>query len=233
MKLAFVKHEDIAQNIKSFWFRPLAPVTFIAGQYTQLHLPHKDADERGQKRWFTISSAPGEELLSITTKIDPVKPSSFKRELLNLKTGFVLTADDPLGDFVLPKDQTTPLIFIAGGIGITPYHSIVQWLQMQREKRHIHLIYGVNNPKELAYIPLFKETIDVTVLVSSPSPDWTGQTGRISANLILQQYSKANSSLIFIAGPEPMVEVLNKDLINSGINQANLVTDYFPGYPTL
>lgn len=231
MKLEFIKHEDIAKNIKSFWFKPLNSASYIAGQYTQLYLPHDNADNRGQKRWFTISSAPSEDLLSITTKIDPLKPSSFKQTLLSLKQGTVISADEPMGDFVLPKDKSMPLIFVAGGIGITPYHSMVKWLQMQHEKRNIHLIYSVNDPEEFAYISLFKKSARLTTLVSQPPPRWTGQTGHLSAKLILKLCPQAaKNSLVFLSGPEPMVETIYKDLQKLGVDQSRLVADYFPGY---
>lgn len=234
MKLKFVRYEDIAKNIKSFWFKPLDPASYIAGQYTQLHLPHDNADNRGQKRWFTISSAPGEKLLSITTKIDPLRPSSFKQTLLGLKQGTVVLADDPMGDFVLPKDKSIPLVFVAGGIGITPYHSIVKWLQIQKQKRNIQLIYSVNDPGEFAYLPLFDKNAELTTTVSHPPPKWTGQTGRLSAKLILKLCPQATkNSLVFLAGPEPMVETLYKGLQKLGVDQSCLVADYFPGYPAV
>src|SRR5438128_2636442 len=139
MKVVFDHtQETIASSIKSFWFKPTRPVHYTAGQYIELKLPHDKPDNRGERRWFTLSSYPTEPLLSITTKFtDP--GSSFKRALLDMKQGQIINMSDPMGDFVLPKDDTIPLIFVAGGIGVTPVRSMIKWLSDKAEKRDIKL----------------------------------------------------------------------------------------------
>src|SRR4051812_34213512 len=128
MKAIFDHSQPEAANITTFFFRPEKPVQYTAGQFTELYLPHNNPDKRGIKRWFTISSSPSEELLSITTKFTPEKGSSFKETLRKLVPGTEVHLEEPMGDFVLPKLIQTPLIFVAGGIGITPFHSILEWL---------------------------------------------------------------------------------------------------------
>src|SRR6185369_15796787 len=103
----------------SFWFRPERPVDYIAGQFTEIYLPHSGADSRGERRWFTLSSSPTDALVSITTQFIPTEGSTFKKELFGLRPGAALKLADPMGDFVLPKDPSIPLLFIAGGLGIT------------------------------------------------------------------------------------------------------------------
>jgi len=88
---------------RTFYFRPEQPLSYTAGQFTELTIPHKRPDERGLKRWFTLSSSPTSELLSITTKFNNDKSSSFKKALFGLKPGAELTMAEPMGDFVLPK----------------------------------------------------------------------------------------------------------------------------------
>ena len=119
---------DETPVIRTFFFKSERPLRYVAGQFIELTLPHADPDDRGTRRWFTLSSAPSHELISITTK-HAEKPSTFKQKLWSLEPGDTVDISEPMGDFVLPKDSTQPLVWIAGGLGITPFHSIVQWLQ--------------------------------------------------------------------------------------------------------
>src|SRR5690348_14324223 len=143
MNVVFDHSEPTAANIRTFWFKPERPVQYTAGQFTELYLPHDNADNRGQRRWFTVSSSPTDAMLSITTKYAGDQSSTFKKTLFSLKDGTPLKLADPMGDFVLPKDKTIPLVFVAGGIGVTPMHSMIKYLNDTHEKRTIHLIYAV------------------------------------------------------------------------------------------
>ncbi len=135
MKAIFDHAKDEASNIRTFYFRPEKPAHYTAGQYTELALPHPHPDKRGGRRWFTLSSSPTEDLLSITTKYaGDDDTSSFKRTLFKLKPGSEVHMADPMGDFVLPKLIQTPLVFVAGGIGITPFHSMLEWLVGYRRR---------------------------------------------------------------------------------------------------
>lgn len=222
--------EPIAENIYTFWLKPDHRTTYIAGQYIEMYLPHDNPDDRGQKRWFTLSSSPTEELLAITTKHfgDPV--STFKQHLFALTPGDSLQISEPMGDFVLPKDTSIPLLFVVGGIGVTPVRSIVKWLSDTGEKRDIAIIYGSKSVAQIAYRDLF-ETYGVTlqILLSEADATWDGQTGTITAEHI-KEISDENT-LIYISGPEPLTEKLEAGLKASGTSPDKLVLDFFPGYP--
>src|SRR5688572_28479949 len=187
--------EDIAENIKTFWFKPAKPVHYVAGQFTELYLPHDGADDRGTRRWFTLSSSPTEPLVSITTKFsDP--GSSFKRTLAGLKPGTALALASPMGDFVLPKDASRPLVFVAGGMGITPMRSMIKYLLDCHEQRDIHLIYAVTKREELAFEPLFTAYgLKFTTVIKNPPQGYTGEAGSLSAERILQLAPKGENTL--------------------------------------
>jgi ferredoxin-NADP reductase len=234
MQVVFDHHHDEANNITSFFFRPTKPFTYTAGQFIELHIDHNNPDNRGQKRWFTLSSSPTDELLSITTRIIPKsvgKRSTFKNALRKLQPGDLLTMSEPMGDFVLPKLIQTPLVFVAGGIGITPYHSILSWLAATNEKRPISLIYGVGSEDEI----IFQDTFDkahqhVTMVVKSPSSAWGGERGVLTPELIMGLAQPSEDALIYVSGPEPMVETLEKGLKKQGVSSQHLVLDFFPNY---
>jgi ferredoxin-NADP reductase len=231
MDVVFDHHEDVAEGITTFWFKPEHPVRYTAGQFTEMYLPHDQPDNRGIRRWFTLSSSPTNELLSITTKFAAENGSSFKRTLRGLQPGALLKLAEPMGDFVLPKDTTIPLVFVAGGAGITPMHSMVQYLTDAKEQRPIHLIYAVTQENELAFLPLFKAYCStVTTVVKNPPADYRGETGSLSAERILQLAPDDGKTLYYLSGPEPMVEAFTKDLKHRGVSGHRVITDYFPGY---
>lgn len=231
MRVTLDHVENVAQNIKTFWFKPERPLRHIAGQFIELRIPHQNKDKRGDKRWFTLSSSPTESLLSITTKLSPRDGSTFKQALLNLNSDSTITMSDTMGDFVLPKDQSIGLVFVAGGIGVTPMRSMIKSLYDKGEKRDITLIYGANQAAELAFTDLFDEAeIKFIPLVSEPSAGWKGETGKLSAERILALAPDYQNKYIYLSGPEPMVETLFKELQKLGVSKKNLLTDYFPGY---
>lgn len=208
---------------------------YAAGQYTELYLKHDNPDERGEKRWYTLSSAPGRELVSITTKYaGDDKSSTFKKTLFSLVPGTEVGLAEAMGDFVLPKDSNIPLVFVAGGIGLTPFHSMLEWLADQNERRDITFIYGVRNEDEIIFQPTFERANQhVTIVVSDPTDAWGGERGRLSAEMILGLAKPADNALIYLSGPEPMIESLQTDMQQAGVDKRQLVTDFFPGYSSL
>lgn len=231
MNVTFARSEDTAHNIKTFWFKPERPVRYIAGQFTEIYLPHEPADDRGIRRWFTLSSSPTDGMVSITTKFASHQGSTFKARLAALKSGAELKLADPMGDFVLPKDPGIPIVFVAGGMGITPMHSMVKWLKDSGEKRNIHLIYAVTEEDELAFVPLFEEYgLKFTPVVKTPQPGYKGETGSLNVDRILQLAPDDGRYRLYLSGPEPMVEAFYKELKARGFSEERLVTDYFPGY---
>ncbi|HVA10585.1 MAG TPA: FAD-dependent oxidoreductase [Candidatus Dormibacteraeota bacterium] len=231
MQVVFDHVRDEAKNITTFYFKPEATLKYTAGQYIELSLPHAHPDNRGQKRWFTLSSSPSDPLLSITTKFTADGGSTFKKTLRQLQPGNIVSMIGPMGDFVLPKLLQTPLVFVAGGIGITPFHSMLSWLAANNEERPITMLYGVGGEDEI----VFQDTLDkahqhVTVVVANPSPAWGGERGRITSELIMGIGQPSEDSLVYVSGPEPMTESLSKDLMHSGLNKQQLVVDAFPNY---
>jgi ferredoxin-NADP reductase len=231
MKITLDHTEYIAENIQTFWFKPERPVRYMAGQFIEMYLPHENADDRGQKHWFTLSSSPTEDLVSITTKHATGQVSTFKMTLFSLQPGAEVTISEPMGDFVLPKDQNLPLIFVAGGIGVTPMRSMVKWLADTGEKRDIQIIYGSRMLDEVAFRELFESYgAKFDIVLSEQTSGWSGRTGHLSAALILELSGGNPDQLIYVSGPEPMVEKLEKDLLDAGVNKQKLVLDFFPNY---
>jgi ferredoxin-NADP reductase len=212
--------EDIASHIKTFWFKPEHPVRYEAGQFIELTIQHDNPDDRGIRRWFTLSSSPTDELLSITTKLAD-KPSSFKQHLFALQPGDSITMSDTMGDFVLPKDKNAPLIFVGGGIGVTPIHSMVKYLSDTNQQRTTHLLYAAHSTEEIAFKDLFDTAVTKTQYITDK---------QLSSQDILAVIKEYTNPIVYLSGPEEMVEVFFAELKEAGVPSSRLVTDYFPGY---
>ncbi len=231
MDVVFDHKEEVVPQIQTFWFRPLKSPMFIAGQFTELYLPHDNSDNYGQRRWFTLSSSPLDDMLSITTRFTSGHDSTFKQTLKKLQPGTPLKLAEPMGDFVLPKDPRIPLVFVAGGIGITPVHSMIKFLHDTQEQRDIRLIYAVGTLEELAFVQLFKEYgSPYTPVVKRPPDAYIGEVGSLDASRVLALAPDSGKEYYYMSGPEVMVETLTKDLAKMGVPAQRLISDYFPGY---
>jgi len=229
--IVFDHSEPISLGVTTFWFKPSQPFFYTAGQFTELHLPHTGADDRGLHRYFTLSSSPTEPLISITTRLAGDAGSSFKRHLEQLQPGAHLQAAEALGDFVLPKDATIPVVLVAAGIGATPARSMVRWLADTNGERHVSLIQAAGDTAGLLFQDVWRAyPLAYTPVVKRPAAGYSGETGTLSAELILRIAPPDARNLYFLSGPEELVEKLTKDLVAAGIPGYRVITDYFHGY---
>lgn len=221
MKVTLDHKESITSNITTFWFSATSLPRYNAGQFIELRLPHDDKDKRGDKRWFTLSSSPTESMLSITTKLAAENGSSFKTALRHLGVGTELDMAAPMGDFILPKDPSVPLVFVAGGIGCTPFRSMVKYLQDSGQSRDITLLYAASDNSEVAFRNIFEKLGNKFQIIVGT---------RLDAAKIIELSGATDNHYLYLSGPEPMIEALAKDLKNNGINKKKIYTDFFPGY---
>jgi ferredoxin-NADP reductase len=231
MKVLFNHSQQEAEDIYTYYFDPQHHVQYTAGQFIELTIPHNNPDDRGIKRWFTLSSSPTQPLLSITTQMSVANGSTYKKALQQLAPGVEVAMNEPMGDFVLPKIIQTPLIFVAGGIGITPFHSIFSWLYETNEHRSIKFVYAIESEDEIIFQPLLdKANIHATIIVQHPSSAWGGERGDVNAEMVLGLEKPTDDTLIYISGPENIVERLAIQLKKLNIHKRQIVTDFFPGY---
>lgn len=231
MRLTYLQSEQLTDDIWSFRFKPEKPLRFIAGQYIEITLPHGPMDNRGDRRWMTITTAPSDAEIEIMMRFAPKNGSSYKTAFKTMPPGTVLHASEPIGDFVLPKSPEIPATFIAAGIGITPVLSIVRDLQKRQSDHPLQLIYSARTPKDLIGHDIFTDShIRYTPIISQPSTEWKGQTGRLSGKRILELSHPQPGQLYFLSGPEQLVLGIIDELYTHGIERSQIVMDYFPGY---
>ena len=233
--LILSQKKQLTNTIWEFSFNTERPIRWQAGQYMEWFLPHSHPDKRGTRRFFTLASSPTEKELMITTKITD-NPSTFKTALRDLNIGNSISARDIDGDFVLSKDRQEKIVFIAGGIGITPFRAMVKYLLDTGEKRDIILLYSNINKSDTAYMDLFNLTPKVgliTVYYYTKDKGENNQSqiyGYITPEEIQIRIPDWQERTFYVSGPEPMVESFEKMLKKMGIKSRYIKTDYFPGY---
>ena len=234
--LRFNKRIEISPNIYEFIFTG-KKLSFTAGQYLEWTIDQKGADSRGNRRHFTIASSPTEENVRLGVKVFGDKSSSFKKKLLLMEERDQIIGSGLSGDFVLPRERDQKLVFIAGGIGATPFRSMIKYLIDKGESRDIVLFYTNIFKEDFAYTDIFEkaEKIGVkTVYVLTDSkniPDnWKGGVGYIDGKMIESEVSDYKYRKYYLSGPNVMVDAYKKLLQSIGISRNQIVTDYFPGY---
>ncbi|MHB0865333.1 MAG: RnfABCDGE type electron transport complex subunit D [Minisyncoccota bacterium] len=233
--LTLLEKKALADGAFEFIFAPDRPFTFRPGQYLEWTLGHRFVDNRGNRRFFTIASAPTEDTVRLGVKF--YKPaSSFKRALWAMKEHDTLSASHIAGDFVLPKDPKRKLAFIAGGIGVTPFRSMVQHLVDTKDLRQIVLLYSNKTAAEIAYKEVFdaaEQVLDlrtVYALTNEPNPIPGTYSGIIDAALIAREIPDYKERIFYISGPHGMIEAFRTTLRDMGVSRFHIKTDYFPGF---
>jgi len=149
-----------------------------------------------------------------------------------------IVAGQIAGDFVMPKDHHQKLVFIAGGIGVTPFRSMIKYLTDKDQKRNIIVLYTAKKPDGFAYHQIFNEAhhkLGIKVVYTLTDKDsvpenWHWRVGRINQELIKEEVPDYNERLFYISGPNSMVRDFEEMLQKMGIKNSNIKTDFFPGF---
>ncbi len=208
---------------------------YVPGQYLFYTLDKLDfSDDRGKQRHFTISSSPTEQgIVMFTTRM---RGSGFKETLRHAEPGYELACGTPAGSFVLPEGEGMRHIFLAGGIGITPYRSMVRYAADKKIPLDAVLFTFNHSSADIVFreeldsisrqIPTFKPVHVLT----SPGPDWTGERGRLDENLLRKYAGDLSSCLFWLSGPPAMVTADEPLLQQIGIPREAVHVDRFVGY---
>lgn len=227
----------IGQNQYDYVFATDKRFSFIPGQYMEWTLGHAHPDDRGNRRYFTLSSSPTEQTVRVGIRFnDP--PSSFKKMLRGMGTGDQIIAGYRSGDFILPRDPAQKLVFIAGGIGITPYRSIIKYLLDSNQQRDIVLMYSNKTAPEICYRDIFDEaqkhlgmkTLYALTDRQHVPAGWSGHVGRIDGSVIAAEIPDYKERLFYVSGPNALVDGFRKVLAGMGIHKNRIKTDFFPGF---
>lgn len=227
---------ELAADTYEFIFSGRPP-SFRPGQYAEWTLAADSSDARGNRRYFTLASSPTEPDVRLGIKFY-TNPSTYKTRLAEFKPGSQVLAGSIAGDFTLPRDERRKLAFIAGGIGVTPFRSMAQYLVDEKKKRDVVLLYSNKTEPEIAYKDVFDAAERaqtgfrvVYTLTDKATPlTWTGERGYIDALMIQRHVPDYRERTFYISGPHVMVDAFKKTLRSMGVSRFRIKTDYFPGF---
>jgi ferredoxin-NADP reductase len=225
LKLELLEKFNETEDVVSFIFKPLEGLKWKAGQFVYYKIPHENPDNRGIIRHFTIASAPHEKHIRLTTRFFAEGGSSFKKALNNLEIGSQVDTFEIEGSFTL-EDYKTKYVFIAGGIGITPFRSILLDLSNRGEIKDIILFYGSRDENivfddDFNGIALKNPAFKIHNVIS---PD------RIDIDILRGKVPDIFKRKCYISGPMVMIKSVEECLIELGISSDMIKTDYFSGY---
>ena len=235
--LPFIKKEKIVKDTYSFYFgQTQLGFNFLPGQYIRMILDIQNPEERGVSRFFTIASSPLEkDYLMITTKV--IK-SSFKKRLLELNNGDIVKFYGPMGGFVLSEEKKEERVFLAGGIGITPFHSMITYAHKKGLSIPITLFVSFSAVEDIIFyeelqnIAKINPFIKIIYTITHPeeNPNWKNETGRISDAMIKKYVKNINSLLYYIVGPPAMVIGMEDVVRKMGVVGEKIFIENFTGY---
>ncbi len=230
------RHE-VAEGTMAFQFEKPLGFTFNAGQYIEVTLINpEETDAEGNARAFSIASAPHEDFLMVATRM---RDTAFKRVLGKLEVGSKARVEGPFGNLVLLNNPSRAAILLAGGIGITPFRSIVMRAGREKLPHKLFLFYSNRRPEDA---PFLKELRDIEAQntnykfigtmtdLGKSRQSWTGETGYITRDLLSRYLEDAVSPVYYIAGPSGMVIDLHVMLNKSGVDDDDIRTEEFAGY---
>jgi ferredoxin-NADP reductase len=212
-----------------------AELDYEPGQYFWVELldpPYED--EKGARRHITAVTSPTERgVIGLCTRL---RDSAFKRSLAELPIGAAVEVEQPKGSFVLPEDSSQPLVFVAGGIGITAFRSMLRYIHDEGLPHRVTLMYSNRDRSSTAFLDELEELDEANpnlrlVVTMTQDEDWPGEQRRLDAAFFRDQVGdELQTARFMVAGPPGMAQAVTAELEQAGVDAERIVTDSFSGY---
>lgn len=229
--------QQIAEGTMAYYFEKPAGFVFAGGQSIDLTLispPETDAE--GNKRSFSIASAPYEPWIMVATR---QRDTAFKRVLRSMPLGAELNVEGPLGSMTLHRKVIRPAIIIAGGIGITPFRSMLLQNAQAGTGHHLFLFYSNRRPEDAAFLGELQELakrnsnfvfIPTMTDLSKSKIAWTGERGYINKEMLTKFVDNLSEPVYYTAGPPSLVATVKEILSEIGVDEDDINCEDFVGY---
>jgi len=237
MKARLVGSDRVAEGTAEFTLEVPAPFAFDAGQTCDLTIASpRYQDEKGSSRTFSIASSPADApRVQVATRLTG---SAFKRSLLEAPGGFEIEFDGPFGSFVLHRNAAKPAVFFAGGIGITPFRSIIKDATERQLPHRLTLFYSNRTPGSTAFLPDLEgwqrqnSNFRLIATIADPSSHepWNHHVGLMDAEFIRPHVQDWAGAICYLAGPPAFVTAMRGALDKVGADPYNVRTEEFSGY---
>src|ERR1017187_1240935 len=236
-KSKLIRREEVAEGTIAFHFEKPSGFDFKAGQSADVTLiDPPDTDAEGNTRTFSIASPPFEDKLVFTTRM---RDTAFKRSLKNVPLATEVKIGSAAGSFTLHRNPAKSAVFLAGGIGITPFLSIVRQADHDRLPHKLYLLYSNRRPEDAAFRdtlqnlektnPNFHLICTMTEM-SKSKKDWKGETALIDKKMISKHLAVLQGPIYYIAGPPTMVAAMRQTLVGAGVEEDDIRAEEFVGY---
>ena len=236
MRARIKEKQEVAKGTLFVTFDLLGEeVDFKPGQYFFVTLPDVGhQDEKGLRRHITVVTSPNEKgVLGFATRM---RDSAFKRSLAEIPVGTEVEIDPPKGSFALPEDTSRPFVFVAGGIGITVFRSMLRYIREERLSIRVTLIYSNRDRESTAFLDELRELEKALpefrlILTMTQDPGWEGETRKIDAQFFRNYLGEdLNQYTFLLAGPPGMVVGVQKALAEAGANEGTVIAERYSGY---
>ena len=228
-------HLAVAEGTMAFRFAKPDGFVFKAGQAIRLELIDPPAAAGQSSRTLSLVSAPFEQELVLATRM---RDSAFKRAFKALPDGASVRIDGPFGDLTL-GDSARPAVFIAGGIGITPFMSMLRQAAEDRSPQRLFLAYSNRRPEDSAFLDELQglerqnkrfHLMATMTDMSKSAREWSGETGLVDASMLKRLVGELGAPIYYVVGPPAMVEAMQRTLGGAGIAEDQIRTEEFYGY---
>ncbi len=236
MRAQIKEKQEIAKGTLLVTFDLLGEeVEFRPGQYFFVTLPDVGhQDDKGLRRHITVVTSPNERgVLGLATRM---RDSAFKRSLRELPVGSEVDVEPPKGRFALPDDPSRPLVFVAGGIGITVFRSMLRYIREEALPYRVTLVYSNRDRESTAFLDELRELEGELpgfrlILTMTQDPAWDGETRKVDARFFGDYLGEnLNEYTFLVAGPPPMAQAVQQALADAGVEDENVLAERFSGY---
>ncbi|TAL57746.1 MAG: FAD-dependent oxidoreductase [Nanoarchaeota archaeon] len=228
-KVKLLSKRQIADGTMEFNFEKPVDFIFKAGHHARLNLFNiPNPDEKGTSRQLSIVSAPEENKISYATRI---RDSSFKKYLAEMPIGTDAEIKNPHGDFILPEGTDRLLVFLAGGIGITPFMSMLRHLMNKNLPYKITFFFSNRKETDAPYLAELKSIKNPNVQVittMTADTNWQGNKGYIGEQMIKKYVPNPKNAIFYISGPPVFVDAMQQ--LAQKLGAKDIKTDEFEGY---
>ena len=204
------------------------------GSYFWVELPDRGhTDEKGLRRHISLATSPTERgVVGLATRL---RDTAFKRTLAELEVGDEVQVEEPKGSFLLPEDTGAEYVFVAGGIGITVFRSMLRFIADRQLPYRVTLVYSNRDRESAAFLDELEELERRVeglrvVLTMTDEPGWEGETRHLDAEVLGELVGGLEDKTFLVAGPPPMAEAVAESLLAAGVPEDRVHADKFSGY---
>jgi ferredoxin-NADP reductase len=204
------------------------------GAYFWVELPARGhSDEKGLRRHISLVTSPSDSgVVGLATRL---RDTAFKRTLAELNVGDEVEVEEPKGSFLLPEDTEAEYVFVAGGIGITVFRSMLRYIADKGEPYRVTLVYSNRDRESAAFLDELQELESRIpglrmVLTMTDEPGWEGETRHLDAGVLAELVGGLDGKTFLVAGPPEMAESVGESLTAAGLPDERVHTDRFSGY---